>query len=47
MMVSADTDRAYAMAKKHKVKVAFGTAILSTGEVGNRQNASLASLTRW
>ena len=47
LMVSAGTDRAYELAKKHNVKVAFGTDILFTGEVGNQQNARLASLTRW
>ncbi|MBE0438714.1 MAG: amidohydrolase family protein [Gammaproteobacteria bacterium] len=47
VMVSAGTDRAYQFARKHNVKVAFGTDILFTGEVGNQQNARLASLTQW
>lgn len=47
LMVAAGTDRAYELAKKHNVKVAFGTDILFTGDVGNKQNALLASLTRW
>jgi imidazolonepropionase-like amidohydrolase len=47
LMVAAGTDRAYKLAKKHGIKVAFGTDILFTGEVGKKQNASLASLTRW
>lgn len=47
LMVSAGTERAYELARKHNVKVAFGTDILFTGEVGARQNAVLASLERW
>lgn len=47
LMVAAGTDRAYALARKHKVKVAFGTDILFSGDTGEVQNARLASLERW
>jgi imidazolonepropionase-like amidohydrolase len=47
LMVAAGTDRAYALASKHKVKVAFGTDILFSGDNGEVQNARLASLERW
>ncbi len=47
LMVAAGTDRAYALARKHNVKVAFGTDILFSGDNGEVQNARLASLERW
>lgn len=47
LMVAAGTDRAYELARKHKVKVAFGTDILFSGDNGEAQNARLASLERW
>lgn len=47
LMVAAGTDRAYELARKHKVKVAFGTDILFTGDNGEVQNARLVSLERW
>lgn len=47
LMVAAGTDRAYALARKHNVKVAFGTDILFSGDNGEVQNARLASLDRW
>jgi len=47
LMVSAGTDRAYELARKHNIKVAFGTDILFTGDKGEGQNARLASLERW
>lgn len=47
LMVAAGTDRAYTLARKHKVKVAFGTDILFAGDTGQVQNARLASLERW
>ncbi|PKO63493.1 MAG: hydrolase, partial [Betaproteobacteria bacterium HGW-Betaproteobacteria-17] len=34
LMVAAGTDRAYELARKHKVKVAFGTDILFSGDNG-------------
>lgn len=47
LQVAAGTDQAYALARKHKVKVAFGTDILFAGNNGEMQNARLASLERW
>lgn len=47
LMVASGTDRAYELARKHKVKVAFGTDILFSGDNGDVQNARLASLQRW
>ena len=47
LMVAAGTDRAYALARKHAVKVAFGTDILFSGDNGEVQNARLVSLERW
>lgn len=47
LMVAAGTDRAYELARKHKVKVAFGTDILFSGDNGELQNARLVSLERW
>ncbi|MGL1833939.1 amidohydrolase family protein [Rhodocyclaceae bacterium SMB388] len=47
LMVSAGTERAYELARKHKVKVAFGTDILFSGDDGEGQNARLVSLERW
>jgi imidazolonepropionase-like amidohydrolase len=47
LMVAAGTDRAYELARKHQVKVAFGTDILFSGDNGELQNARLASLERW
>lgn len=47
LMVAAGTDRAYALARKHNAKVAFGTDILFSGDNGELQNARLVSLERW
>lgn len=47
LMVSAGTERAYELARKHNIKVAFGTDILFTGDNGEGQNARLVSLERW
>lgn len=47
LMVASGTDRAYMLAKKHKIKVAFGTDMLFSGDVGELQNARLVSLQRW
>lgn len=43
----AGTDRAYAMAIEHGVKVAFGTDVLFDPRLAERQGAMLAKLTRW
>lgn len=41
------TDSAYALAKKYKLKTAFGTDILFSRAIAQRQGAQLAKLTRW
>jgi imidazolonepropionase-like amidohydrolase len=41
------TDTAYALAKKHKVKTAFGTDTLFDATVATRRGKQLAKLTRW
>lgn len=46
-MVSLGTDRAYRLAKKHGVKVAFGTDILFNQKGIARHPAQLTKLTRW
>jgi len=43
----AGVERAYALAKKYKLKTAFGTDILSSRDLAQRQGALLASLVRW
>ena len=45
--VVAGTDRVYALAKKYKIKTAFGTDILFSPALAERQGAMLADLTRW
>ena len=45
--VFAGTDNAYKLAKKYKVKVAFGTDVLFDARVASRQGAQLAKLVRW
>ncbi len=45
--VSAGTDRAYALAKKYKLKTAWGTDILFDPRMPATQGAQLATLTRW
>lgn len=46
-LVSAGTDRAYKLAKKYGIKVAFGTDILFNQQGIPRHTAQLAKLTRW
>jgi imidazolonepropionase-like amidohydrolase len=46
-MVIAGTDNAYALAKKYKIKTAFGTDVLFSKALADRQGAQLAKLTRW
>lgn len=41
------TDSAYALAKKYKVNTAFGTDVLFSRAIAQRQGAQLAKLTRW
>lgn len=45
--VISGTDRAYALAKKYGLKTAFGTDVLFSKELAERQGAQLAKLTRW
>ena len=45
-MVSG-TDNAYKIAKKLKIKTAFGTDTLFDGKLASRQGVQLAKLTRW
>lgn len=45
--VFAGTDNAYALAKKYKIKTAFGTDVLFDARVASRQGARLAALSRW
>jgi imidazolonepropionase-like amidohydrolase len=45
--VIAGTDNAYKLARKYKVKTAFGTDILFDAKLTGRQGAQLAKLVRW
>jgi imidazolonepropionase-like amidohydrolase len=45
--VVAGTDRVYTLAKKYHIKTAFGTDILFSKALAERQGAMLAALTRW
>jgi imidazolonepropionase-like amidohydrolase len=45
--VVAGTDSVYTLAKKYKLKTAFGTDVLFSPALAQRQGALLASLTRW
>ena len=45
--VIAGTDITYRLAKKHKLKTAFGTDVLFSQKLAQRQGALLASLVRW
>lgn len=45
--VIAGTDRTYRLARRHKIKTAFGTDILFSQKLAQRQGALLASLGRW
>ena len=47
LQVFAGTDNAYKLAKKYKIKTAFGTDILFDARVASRQGAQLAKLVRW
>lgn len=46
-LVQAGTDRAIAMAKKHKIKMAWGTDILFNPRAPKHQGAMLATMSRW
>lgn len=45
--IHAGTDRAYELARKHGVKVAFGTDILFDAARAARQGSQLETMTRW
>src|ERR1700747_163007 len=45
--VWAGTENAYRLAKKYKIKTAFGTDILFDAEAASRQGAYLAKMVRW
>jgi imidazolonepropionase-like amidohydrolase len=45
--VVAGTDTVYTLAKKYKIKTAFGTDILFSKALAERQGTGLADLTRW
>jgi imidazolonepropionase-like amidohydrolase len=45
--VFAGTDRTFELAKKHKIKTAFGTDILFSAALAKRQGELLAKLARW
>src|SRR5262249_19305712 len=47
MQVVKGTDTVYALAKKHKLKTAFGTDILFDAQQAARQGAELPKLVRW
>jgi imidazolonepropionase-like amidohydrolase len=45
--VVGGTETVYALAKKHKIKTAFGTDILFSKALAERQGNGLADMTRW
>jgi imidazolonepropionase-like amidohydrolase len=45
--VFAGTDRTFALAKRHRIKTAFGTDILFSPRLAQRQGELLAKLVRW
>jgi imidazolonepropionase-like amidohydrolase len=47
LQVIAGTDTAYTLAKKHKIKTAFGTDLLFSSTVAANQGVMLTHLTRW
>ena len=47
LQVFTGTDAAYTLAKKYKIKTAFGTDILFSRALAERQGDSLVDLTRW
>src|SRR3984893_799751 len=47
LAVFAGTDNAYKLAKKYKIKTAFGTDILFDARVAGRQGAILPTMVRW
>lgn len=47
LLVSEGTDRAYALAKKYKVRTAWGTDVMHATGGATHQGAQLAKMTRW
>jgi imidazolonepropionase-like amidohydrolase len=47
LQVIAGTNTVYALAKKHKIKTAFGTDLLFSSTITERQGFMLTHLTRW
>jgi imidazolonepropionase-like amidohydrolase len=47
LQVFAGTDNAYKLAKKHKIKTAFGSDMLFSRALATRQGTMLTHLTRW
>jgi imidazolonepropionase-like amidohydrolase len=47
LLVSAGTDRAYLLARKHGVKIAWGTDLLFSPAQAAQQAAQIARMTRW
>ena len=47
LQVIAGTNTAYTLAKKHNIKTAFGTDLLFSSTVTERQGVMLTHLTRW
>jgi imidazolonepropionase-like amidohydrolase len=47
LRVSNGTDTAYQLAKKHQVKLAWGTDTLFDAKLASRRGAQLAKMTRW
>jgi imidazolonepropionase-like amidohydrolase len=45
--VLAGTDTTFTLARKYRIKTAWGTDILFSGALAKRQGALLASMTRW
>jgi imidazolonepropionase-like amidohydrolase len=41
------TDQAYALARKHGLKIAWGSDVLFSAELAAKQGAALARMTRW
>lgn len=47
MEMTAGTDKAYALAKKYKIKTAWGTDVLFDSQLASKQGKQLAKMTRW
>ena len=47
LQVIAGTERAYSLAKEYKIRTAFGSDLLFSSKLTNRQGLMLTHLTRW